>query len=169
MIIRYQLLLFQRVIQDSSFDRHGGISRVVKEVTLFSLPQRQPEDLFYKYSRNLSNDASGSPESSDPVSFSLLLFFSLKRRQKRASGCFEEEGRFTLQPSTLPTPLRYIASLTAIYPAKSYFRWKFIALARIEASFPDKRNKESAVPRRADLARSKNNWQVPPAFYRLPL
>lgn len=112
------------------------------------LPRQQPEDLFYKYSRNLSNDANGSPESSDPVSSFLPSLFQTKTNARER--LFRGAGSLTLPPCLL---LYRIASLTAIYPAKSYFRWKFIALARIEASFPDERNKESAVPRPISLVR----------------
>lgn len=116
-------------------------------------PFRENDRMIYfinqKQPHNLSNDANGSLESSD-----LLFFFQTKIN---ARGCFEEDLSFTLSLS-LPSVLLFtVYSLAAIYPAKSYFRWKFIALARIEASFPGGRNKESAL---ADLAlRSKNNWR----------
>lgn len=49
--------------------------------------------------------------------------------------------------------------------AKSYFRWKFIALPRIEASFPAGRDKE----KRATLfSRAKDNWRpvsIVPFFF----
>lgn len=45
---------------------------------------------------------------------------------------------------------------TPSFTAKSYFRWKFIALARIEASFPAERNKESVWT----ATRAKDNWHA---------
>lgn len=45
---------------------------------------------------------------------------------------------------------------TPSFTAKSYFRWKFIALARIEASFPAERNKESV----STATRAKDNWHA---------
>lgn len=115
----------------------------MKRNILESAPGTIEDDLFYKYNCNLSNDVNGSLESSD------LPFFL------NARGCFKEGLAY---PSAPFLPSLTVYSLTAIYSAKSYFRWKFIALARIEASFPAERNKESAV--RADLAlRSKNNWR----------
>lgn len=45
---------------------------------------------------------------------------------------------------------------TPSFTAKSYFRWKFIALPRIEASFPAERNKESV----STATRAKDNWHA---------
>lgn len=129
----------------------------MKRNVLESAPRTVEDDLFYKYSRNLSNDVNGSLESSDLSPF----FFQTKTN---ARGCFEEGLAY---PSAPFLSSFTVYSLVAIYPAKSYFRWKFIALARIEASFPGERNKESAMP--ADLAlRSKNNWRPLLSPFSLP-
>jgi len=115
---------------------------------------RPVDDLFYKYSRNLSNDVNGSLESSD-----LPFFFP------------NEDERARLFRGRSHLPFRLLSSFTvyplvAIYPAKSYFRWKFIALARIEASFPGERNKENAVLGRSHFSVRRI---IGAHFYRLSL
>lgn len=90
----------------------------------------------------------------DPSNLPICFFFQAKIN---ARGCFEKDSPLTLSPSLLPIPP---FSLTAIYPAKSYFRWKFIALARIEASFPiSGRTKQRELAGRDVVLRSKNNWR----------
>lgn len=66
---------------------------------------------------------------------------SLSRRRKS-----ESEASSLFREGQLPTPP---------FAAKSYFRWKFIALPRTEASFPGERNKENFEPTRA-----KDNWRA---------
>lgn len=116
---------------------------------------------FRKYGRNLSQDANESLESSDqpfpppppPTEDERARPIVSKRMRMR-------RRRRSRLPFRL-LPFFVVYSLGLVYPAKSYFRWKFIGLARIEASFPAARNKERYRRNDGDLApaRAKSNWR----------